>query len=72
METRTEVDAPDGVHLAVRGLGKSFGATRALDDNNAALIDDATKAKVDELSAKIQSGEIQVHDYTTDSTCPGA
>ncbi len=25
-----------------------------------------------ELSAKIQSGEIQVHDYTTDSTCPGA
>jgi basic membrane protein A len=43
----------------------------ALDDNNKALIDDATKAKVDELSAQIQSGAITVHDYTTDNTCPG-
>ena len=29
------------------------------------------KAEVDELSAEIQSGAITVHDYTTDSTCPG-
>ena len=31
MTDQTQVDVAD-VHLAVRGLGKSFGATRALDD----------------------------------------
>lgn len=56
--------------LKVLGLAES-GVGYALDENNASLIDDATKAKVDELSAQIQSGAITVHDYTTDSTCPG-
>jgi basic membrane protein A and related proteins len=27
-------------------------------------------AALDDLKAKIISGEITVHDYTTDSTCP--
>ena len=55
--------------ITVLGL-KENGVGYALDDNNKALIDDALKAKVDEFSTKIQSGEITVHDYTTDSTCP--
>jgi basic membrane protein A len=56
--------------ITVLGL-KENGVGYALDDNNKALIDDATKAKVDELSAQIQSGAITVHDYTADNTCPG-
>jgi basic membrane protein A len=56
--------------INVLGLAES-GVGYALDENNAALISDDIKAKVDEFSAKIQSGEITVHDYTTDSTCPG-
>ncbi len=56
--------------LAVMGL-KENGVGYALDDNNAALITDDIKAKVDEFSAQIQSGAITVHDYTTDNTCPG-
>ena len=50
--------------LAQQGVGYS------LDDHNAALITDEMKAKVDDLSAQIQSGALAVHDYTTDSTCP--
>ncbi len=56
--------------ISVLGLAQQ-GVGYALDDNNKALIDDALKAKVDELSAQVQSGAITVHDYTTDSTCPG-
>lgn len=55
--------------ITVLGL-KENGVGYALDDNNKALITDDIKAKVDDFSAKIQSGEIVVHDYTTDSTCP--
>lgn len=55
--------------LTVLGLAEE-GVGYALDDNNASLITDDMKAKVDELSAQIQSGAITVHDYTTDSTCP--
>ncbi|WP_240232038.1 BMP family lipoprotein [Devosia lacusdianchii] len=55
--------------LTVMGLAQE-GVGYALDDNNASLITDDMKAKVDELSAQIQAGTITVHDYTTDSTCP--
>jgi basic membrane protein A len=52
-------------------LGLAEGAVGyALDEHNEALITDEMKATVDDLAAKIQSGEIVVHDYTTDSTCP--
>jgi basic membrane protein A len=46
------------------------GIDYALDDNNASLITADMKAKVDELKAKIISGEIKVHDYSSDNTCP--
>lgn len=55
--------------LSVLGLAEN-GVGYSLDDNNASLITDDMKAKVDELSAQIQAGTLVVHDYTTDSTCP--
>ena len=55
--------------LTVLGLAES-GVGYSLDEHNAALIPDDMKAKVDDLSAKIQSGEIVVQDYTADNTCP--
>ena len=49
---------------------KAGGVGYALDDNNKALVTDDMKAKVDEAQAKIIAGEITVHDYMSDETCP--
>jgi len=46
------------------------GVGYAMDDNNAALVTPEMKAAVDAAAEKIKSGEIQVHDYMTDNTCP--
>jgi basic membrane protein A len=46
------------------------GIDYALDDNNAPLVTDEMKAAVDEAKAKIVSGELKVHDYMSDETCP--
>ncbi|NKB27896.1 MAG: BMP family ABC transporter substrate-binding protein [Rhodobacteraceae bacterium] len=46
------------------------GVGYAVDEHNAALITDDMKAAVDEARAKIIAGEIMVHDYTTDGSCP--
>ncbi len=56
--------------VTVLGLAQD-GVGYALDDNNKALITDEIKAKVEDLKAKIISGEIKVHDYTADNSCPG-
>ena len=48
----------------------SDGVGYALDDNNAALVTEEMKAAVDAAAEKIKSGEIKVHNYTTDNTCP--
>ncbi|PCD77788.1 BMP family lipoprotein [Pseudothioclava arenosa] len=56
-----------GIHvmdLKVDGVGY------ALDDNNAALVSDEMKAAVDAAAEKIKAGEISVHDYMADNTCP--
>ena len=50
----------------------SEGVGYALDDNNADLVSADMKAAVDAAAAKIKSGEIKVHDYSTDSTCPAS
>ena len=42
----------------------------ALDENNAALISDDMKAAMDAASASIVAGDISVHDYRSDNTCP--
>ncbi|MBN2906635.1 MAG: BMP family ABC transporter substrate-binding protein [Rhodobacteraceae bacterium] len=46
------------------------GVGYAVDDNNAALVNDDMIAAVEDAKAKIISGEIVVHDYMTDNTCP--
>jgi basic membrane protein A and related proteins len=50
--------------LAERGVGF------AMDENNETLVDFAMLARVYEVAAKIESGEIVVHDYMSDSACP--
>ncbi|MFV0408170.1 MAG: BMP family protein [Paracoccus sp. (in: a-proteobacteria)] len=49
---------------------KSDGVVVAMDDNNAPLVTPEMAAAVDEAKAKIASGEIVVHDYMTDNSCP--
>ena len=49
---------------------KAGGVDVAMDDNNAALVTPEMKAAVDAAAEKIKSGEIVVHDFTTDNTCP--
>jgi len=48
----------------------SEGVGYALDEHNEALITAEMKTAVDEATAKIASGEIAVHDYMSDNTCP--
>lgn len=54
--------------LVVLGLAEG-GVDWALDDNNANLITEEMKAKLNDIRAKIVSGEIKVHDYMSDNTC---
>jgi basic membrane protein A len=42
----------------------------AIDEHNKDLITEDMIATVEDLKAKILAGEIVVHDYTTDSSCP--
>ncbi len=55
----------------VLGLAEN-GVGWALDDNNKALVTDDMKAALDAASQKIISGEIAVHDYMSDDTCPAS
>ncbi|MGB3315082.1 MAG: BMP family ABC transporter substrate-binding protein [Albidovulum sp.] len=60
-------DVEGGVQIMDLASG---GVGYALDDNNAALVSDEMKSAVDDAAAKITSGEIAVHDYMTDDSCP--
>ena len=55
--------------VQVMGLSED-GVGWALDDNNKALITPEMQKAVDDAKAKIISGEIKVHDYTSDGACP--
>lgn len=46
------------------------GIGYAMDEHNASLVSAEMQSSVDEASAKIASGEISVHDYSSDNTCP--
>ena len=46
------------------------GVGYAVDENNEALITPEMKAAVEAAEAKIISGEIEVHDYMSDDSCP--
>jgi basic membrane protein A len=49
---------------------KDEGVALAMDDNNKSLINDEQMAAVEAAKQKIISGEIKVHLYSTDSSCP--
>ena len=51
---------------------KADGVGYAMDENNAALVTPEMKAAVDAAAEKIKSGELVVHDYMSDNTCPAA
>ena len=51
---------------------KSGGVGYALDEHNASLVSAEMQAAVDGAAEKIKSGEIVVHDYMSDDTCPAA
>ena len=55
--------------FSVMGLANG-GVGYALDDNNAPLVSEEMKAMVDAAAAKIASGELKVHDYMSDDSCP--
>ncbi|MFN3643664.1 MAG: BMP family protein [Gemmobacter sp.] len=48
----------------------SGGVGYALDEHNASLVTEEMKAAVDAAAARIASGELVVHDYMSDNTCP--
>ncbi|VVS98327.1 BMP family ABC transporter substrate-binding protein [Rhizobium sp. EC-SD404] len=46
------------------------GVAYALDENNADLVTDDMEAAVEEAKAGIIAGDIEVHDYMSDDSCP--
>ncbi|WP_417678314.1 BMP family lipoprotein [Pseudodonghicola sp.] len=63
-------DGPDmKTGLMVMGVDND-GVGYALDDFNAPLISPEMKSAVDAAAAKIASGELKVHDYMSDDSCP--
>ncbi|MEO0388482.1 MAG: BMP family ABC transporter substrate-binding protein [Pseudomonadota bacterium] len=67
-------DAMDGTFTAgVQSLGVAEeGVGYAVDENNESLLSDEMIAAVEDAKAKIISGEIAVHNYTTDDSCPAS
>ena len=55
--------------INVLGLAED-GVGWALDDNNKSLITDDMMKAVDEAKAKIIAGDIVVHDFMSDNSCP--
>ncbi|SPF79766.1 BMP family lipoprotein [Pseudoprimorskyibacter insulae] len=55
--------------VKVLGLAQE-GVGYALDEHNASLVSEDMKAAVDAAREKIIAGELMVHDYMSDDTCP--
>lgn len=55
--------------LTIMGL-ENEGVGFAMDQNNEAIVTPEMVAAVEEAEAKIASGEIEVHDYLSDNSCP--
>jgi basic membrane protein A and related proteins len=56
--------------VIVLGLAQD-GVGYAMDDNNKDLVSADMVAKAEAIKADIIAGKVVVHDYLTDSTCPG-
>ncbi|MEL6597449.1 MAG: BMP family ABC transporter substrate-binding protein, partial [Pseudomonadota bacterium] len=61
------VDVETGFN--VMGLAND-GVSVAVDEFNESLISDEMTAAVEEATAKIVAGDITVHDYMSDDSCP--
>ena len=55
--------------FSVLGLSND-GVGYALDENNADLVSDDMRMAADTAAEKIISGELSVHDYLSDESCP--
>lgn len=65
-------DAADGnftTGFNVLGVAEE-GVGYAVDENNAVLVSAGMQGAVDAAVAKIASGELAIHDHTSDSSCP--
>lgn len=63
--------ANDQFTTGVQVLGLAEGGVDwALDENNKDLITDAMKAAVEKAKADIVAGQVSVHDYMADNSCP--
>ncbi|MCV6823620.1 MULTISPECIES: BMP family lipoprotein [Halocynthiibacter] len=63
--------AGEGVEPGFAAMGlANEGVGPAFDDSNAPLVTDEMKAAVEEAKAKIIAGDIVVHDYMSDESCP--
>ncbi|SMX39113.1 BMP family lipoprotein [Octadecabacter ascidiaceicola] len=63
--------AGEGVEVGFNVMGVSNdGVGYALDEHNADLVSAEMQAMVDEAAAAMASGELMVHDYMSDETCP--
>ena len=63
-------DGPDmETGFNVMGIANG-GISYAMDEHNAALVSADMKKMVDDAAAKITSGELKVHDYMSDDSCP--
>lgn len=68
----TMKDAMSGsFETGIRNLGVAEGGVGwALDENNASLISAEMEAAINGAADKIKSGDIVVHDYRADNSCP--
>jgi basic membrane protein A len=55
--------------LTILGLAED-GVGYALDEHNQSLVTGEIQTRIDEIRQQIIAGEIEVHDYTTDNSCP--
>ena len=55
--------------VQVKGL-EDEGVAVAMDEHNEELVTDEMQQQVEEAKQQIASGEIEVHDYTEDDSCP--
>lgn len=63
--------AGSDVEPGINAMGlENGGVGYALDEHNEALVSDDMKAQVEEAVAKIAAGDITVHDYMSDESCP--
>ena len=63
--------AGEGVETGFNVMGVSNeGVGYSVDEFNADLVTAEMRAEVDAAAVKIASGELMVHDYSSDETCP--